>query len=57
MYYGIPFRALEEWGSWQSLEQELMKRKQEADEAEKRRKGALFFKFTQIIAFLFDARS
>lgn len=43
MYYGIPFRALEEWGSWQSLEQELMKRKQEADEAEKRRKGALFF--------------
>ncbi|KAL5460629.1 hypothetical protein EMCRGX_G034087 [Ephydatia muelleri] len=32
-------KALEEWGSWQALEQELMKRKQEADEAEKRRKG------------------
>eukprot|EP00731_Ephydatia_muelleri_P038105 Em0655g4a len=39
MYRGLPFRALEEWGSWQALEQELMKRKQEADEAEKRRKG------------------
>lgn len=45
MYRGLPFRALEEWGSWQALEQELMKRKQEADEAEKRRKGALFVTF------------
>ncbi|KAL5481522.1 hypothetical protein EMCRGX_G021701 [Ephydatia muelleri] len=41
----------EEWGSWKALEQELMKRKQEADEAESseaKKRGCSYKKATQI---------
>lgn len=51
------FRALEEWGSWKALEQELMKRKQEADEAESSEaKKYVFIKFMLNTAFPFHAR-